>query len=126
VSILHIIAPYMAVAAGSALGALGRFALSVFLTRHCRTELPVGTLCVNIIGSFLIGALAAVGNLDSDGVTTAFLGHGLLGGFTTVSTFSIQTLTHLQQGKGHLAIANIVLSVLSCLLAAWLGWTLFG
>jgi CrcB protein len=116
----------LAVAAGSAVGGVLRFWLTDWMARTLPTHLPLGTLLVNITGSFAIGALAAAfldrGHASATTVWPALLMTGLLGGFTTFSAFSLQTLLLMQQGRWMDAAANVVLSVLLCLGAVWLGW----
>ncbi|MEI7823096.1 MAG: CrcB family protein, partial [Verrucomicrobiota bacterium] len=83
-----------------------------------------GTLFVNVTGCFLIGLL---GNLRENGpgdFDRYFLMVGVMGGYTTFSTFSLQTLELLQKGSAPLALANIALSLVLCLLGVWLGHAL--
>lgn len=116
----------LAVAFGSAVGGVLRFWLTAFVARVVPTHLPLGTLLVNVTGSFAIGALAAAfldrGHAGATTVWPALLMTGLLGGFTTFSAFSLQTLVLAQQGRWVDASANVVLSVFLCLAAVWLGW----
>ena len=116
----------LAVAFGSAVGGVLRFWLTDLVARVWPTHLPVGTLLVNVTGSFAIGALAATfldrGHASATTVWPALLMTGLLGGFTTFSAFSLQTLLLMQQGRWVDASANVALSVLLCLAAVWLGW----
>ena len=116
----------MAVAFGSAVGGVLRFWLTAWIARVLPAHLPLGTLLVNVTGSFAIGALAAAFLYRGDGGATtvwpAFLMTGLLGGFTTFSAFSLQTLQLTHQGLWVPAVANVLLSVLLCLGAVWLGW----
>ena len=116
----------VAVALGSAVGGVLRFWLTACVARALPTHLPLGTLLVNVTGSFAIGALAAAflyrGDVSATTVWPAFLMTGLLGGFTTFSAFSLQTLQLAHQGLWVPAAANVLLSVLLCLGAVWLGW----
>jgi len=84
--------------------------------------LPVGTWLVNVVGSLVFGFVAAL-YADREWVRL-FVLVGLLGGFTTFSSFSNETLGLLQAGKHGPALAYILLSVLVCVLAAWAGLTL--
>ena len=88
---------------------------------------PFGTLTVNVLGSFLIGVVFVVTGPDSRILVSAdvrqFLTIGILGGFTTFSSFTVQTLTLLREGDLQAAIANVGLSVVVGLLAAWAGET---
>ena len=116
----------LAVAAGSAVGGVLRFWLTAWVARMVPAHPSLGTLVVNVTGSFAIGALAAAflarGHASATTVWPALLMTGLLGGFTTFSAFSLQTLMLTQQGRWMDAAANVVLSVLLCLGAVWLGW----
>lgn len=86
-------------------------------------DFPAGTLVVNILGSFLIGALifgsGAGGWLTQE--HRVFLAIGVLGGFTTMSSFSYETISFLQEGALRDAAVNVFLMVGSCLAATWLG-----
>ena len=116
----------LAVAFGSAVGGVLRFWLTAWVARVLPTHPYMGTLLVNVTGSFAIGALAAAfldrGHAGATTVWPALLMTGLLGGFTTFSAFSLQTLLLMQQGRWVDASANVALSVLLCLAAVWLGW----
>ena len=114
---------WFAIAAGGALGAMSRFALSHQTYEWFGRSFPWGTLSVNVIGSFLMGVLAVllVDKLDLSSEWRAFLMVGFLGAFTTFSTFSYETVQYLQVGEITKAMLNIIISVLSCLLALWLG-----
>jgi len=114
------------VAAGSAIGGLLRFWMTTWASAAVPHSLPLGTIAVNILGSFGIGAVAAMasGNPRAIGGPTGhhFLMAGLLGGFTTFSAFSLQTLVLLQQGRWSDAALNVTLSVGLCLGAVCAGW----
>ena len=86
---------------------------------------PYGTLVVNIIGSILMGLLYTIlfGRLDGD-VWRAGLMIGLLGAFTTFSTFSIETLNLLESGDHVLVAVNVILSVTLCITGCWIGMVL--
>lgn len=106
-------------AAGSVIRALVGLALP--------SRFPWATLVVNAAGSLLIGWLMTrLGGLEPEAYAKwhALLVVGFCGGFTTFSTFSWQTLEQLQKGAWGAAIANVVLSVVICLLAVWLGFRL--
>jgi len=116
---------FFAVAAGSALGGVARYALSGVVARAFGETFPWGTLTVNVVGSFLIGIVATVtgpdGRLLWSPVTRQLVLVGLFGGFTTFSSFSLQTLSLAQDGEWLRAAANVGLSVAVCLVAVWLG-----
>ena len=123
---------YFWIAVGGALGSVARFWLNgVVSTRLDVGEtFPLGTLVVNVAGSFVIGILAALvvpeGKMNSEGraFITQFLMIGVCGGFTTFSSFSLQTLTLLRDREWLYASGNVLLSVALCLLATWLGFML--
>ncbi len=116
----------LAIAGGGALGAVLRFGMSNAVYRILGREFPYGTLAVNILGSLLMGFLFVVmiERLAISAEWRAALLVGLLGAFTTFSTFSFETLALFENGEPLKAIANIVLSVFLCLTATWLGLTL--
>lgn len=114
-----------AVAAGGALGALARYWVSGLLYKHMGTWLPYGTLGVNVLGSLLMGVVFVL--VQQRGVPDAWrlaVAVGLLGAFTTFSTFSVDTLILLQQGAMARAVLNVIASVALCLTAAAVGMTL--
>ena len=119
---------YLWIAVGSALGGVSRFWLSGIIARAFGETFPWGTLLVNISGSFAIGIVAALTAPDA----RLFMGStarlaimaGFLGGYTTFSSFSLQTLALVQDGEWLLASANIALSVIACLVAVWAGYAL--
>ncbi len=119
-------AMYLWVALGGALGSVGRFWLSGAIADRCGQEFPWGTLIVNVTGSFVIGLFATIfepgGRLFATPDTRAFVLAGLCGGYTTFSSFSLQTLKLAQDGQWLWAGGNILLSVLLCLLGVWLGF----
>ena len=86
---------------------------------------PWGTLIVNVSGSFVIGLFASVTSPDGRWMTPAsfrqFFMLGICGGYTTFSSFSLQTLNLVEEGEWLIAGANVVLSVVACLVAVWLG-----
>ncbi|MFY0992939.1 fluoride efflux transporter FluC [Halomonas sp. C05BenzN] len=115
------------VAGGGALGGMGRLALSRLVARHLGAAFPWGTLAVNLSGALLMGMLAGVlgpSTPGGDGPVWQFLAIGLLGGYTTVSSLSLQTLTLWQQGRTHAALANLLVTLVVGLLALVFGWWL--
>ena len=118
---------YLWVAIGSALGGVGRYWCGVAFAERLGEGFPWGTIFVNVTGSFVIGAVAAMGaSLDWPWLPAhhvrAFVVVGLCGGYTTFSAFSLQTLTLLQEGAWAAALGNVALSVAVCLIAVWLGY----
>jgi CrcB protein len=110
---------YLAVMFGGAIGTGLRMALAVWCAAKYGEAFPVGTLAVNVIGSFAIGLSATL--LDPQGLARQVVMVGVLGGFTTFSSFSLATLNLLSAGEWWRAGANVLLSVALCLLAVWLG-----
>ena len=116
---------YLWIALGSALGGVGRYWLSGLVAQHIGETFPWGTMLVNITGSFVIGFFATLTGPDGRLLvgTTArqFVMVGICGGYTTFSSFSLQTLNLVRDGEWGRAGGNIVLSVVLCLIAVWLG-----
>ena len=110
--------PYLIVAFGSAIGGVSRFALGTWILHHYGAFLPWGTLAINILGSLLIGFFATS---LRDTPWQQFLMVGLCGGFTTFSSFSLETLNLLRDGHPGKALAYVGLSVGLCLIGVWLG-----
>ena len=100
---------------GGMIGAPLRF----FVGRAVR-KVPLGTFVINVTGSFLLGLLwAATGG---QGAWYSLLGTGLLGAYTTFSTFGVEAVTLWEQGRALLAISYVIASALCGLAAAWAGW----
>jgi CrcB protein len=116
---------YCWIALGSALGGVTRYWCSGVAARLFGETFPWGTLFVNVSGSFLIGLFATLtgpdGRMFAGSTARQFVMFGLLGGFTTFSSFSLQTLSLAQDSEWFQAGGNIVGSVVLCLLAVWLG-----
>lgn len=112
---------YCYIAAGGAIGACLRYFVTINIDSLFGKTLPFGTLTVNVLGSFslvlLYGFIERHELMDSP--YRALLGVGLLGAFTTFSTFSIETLTLLENGLLLKAAANVLINVCLCLLAGW-------
>jgi fluoride exporter len=121
-------AAYLWIAIGSALGGVARYWCSGVAARLIGETFPWGTIIVNIVGCFIIGFFATItgpdGRVFADTLTRQVVMIGLLGGYTTFSSFSLQTLALVQDGEWLLASANIALSVIACLLAVWAGYAL--
>ena len=105
---------------GGGLGSTARYAIST-VTKSLM-PFPIGTLTVNVVGSFLMGMLVTflIGKNFSESARL-LLAVGFLGGFTTFSSFSIETLTLFEKGNILAAMSNVVLNLLLGLPAAWLG-----
>jgi len=116
---------YIWIAFGSALGGMARHWLSGFVAQRFGEVFPTGTLIVNVTGSFVIGLVATLsdpgGRFLMSVTARQFAMLGVLGGYTTFSSFSLQTLNLARDGDWLYAGANVLLSVILCLLAVWLG-----
>ena len=111
----------LAVGLGGALGSVARFWIGLAVATALGTAFPWGTLVINVLGSFVIGAAAALPGSDT---WRAFLMAGVCGGFTTFSAFSLQTLALLRAGQAGAAACNVAASVGACVLAAAAGMSL--
>jgi CrcB protein len=111
------------IAAGGAAGALMRYWMSNGIYALFGRGFPYGTLTVNVVGSLLMGFcyVFMIERMDVSVEWRAALMIGLLGAFTTFSTFSIETLNLLESGEQMKAALNILLSVTLCILGCWLG-----
>lgn len=117
---------YLLVFAGGGIGGAARYWLSGLVYQRLGSEFPSGTLLVNVIGCLLIGLLMSI--FEDRFVLypslRIFLTIGILGGFTTFSSFSFETMALLRDGELFYASANVLLSVVTCLGATWLGSSL--
>lgn len=116
---------FLLVCVGGFLGTGARYGLNGLISRQFGETFPLGTLVINVLGSFLLGVIFVAGGADSRILVSAemrqFLMVGILGGFTTFSSFSLQTLSLLRSGELGAALLNVTLSVALGLLAAWAG-----
>jgi CrcB protein len=113
------------VALGSILGGPARYFVSGFVGRHIGETFPWGTMVVNVTGAFVVGLVAAVATIEGlfpMPVAWQFAVTGFLGSYTTVSSFSLQTLALVRDGQIMRAGGNVVLSVVLCLFAVALGY----
>ena len=108
---------------GGGVGATLRYWLQGVIYRFLGADFPYGTLAVNVAGSFFIGFLMAFfeERFVVQPALRLFLTIGILGGFTTFSSFSFETMSLLREGRYFSGTANVVYSVLNCLGATWLG-----
>jgi fluoride exporter len=116
---------YLWIMLGGAIGTGARFWCSGFAARTFGDTFPWGTLIVNVVGSFIIGLFVALTGPDGRmfvGTTARqFVTIGFCGGYTTFSSFSLQTLSLMNDGEWLGAGGNIILSVILCLVAVWAG-----
>lgn len=111
------------IAAGGSVGAVLRFLTQATVYEFVDRSFPYGTLVVNVMGSFLMGLLSIflVEKLNLSAEWHMAILIGVLGSFTTFSTFSIETLVLFEQGDIIKAMANVILSVILCISFVWLG-----
>lgn len=117
--------PLLWVGLGGMVGSAARYLLSGWVHGALGLAFPYGTLAVNVIGSFLLGALMWIG------LHTALLGPnarlalttGVMGGFTTYSAFNFETFRFLEERAWGLAALNVAATLFGCLAAGWLGWS---
>jgi CrcB protein len=116
---------YLWIMLGSALGGGARYWCSGFVANHFGASFPWGTVLVNVLGSFVIGFFNTLTGPDGrflvGSTARQFVMVGLCGGYTTFSSFSLQTLSLAREGEWLRAGGNVGVSVLLCLLAVWIG-----
>lgn len=113
----------MLVGLGGFIGSIGRYMISKWNTNECFIALPIGTLAVNILGSFIIGFLAGV-PIKSEWMTAdmrLLLMVGICGGFTTFSSFTNENMSLIQNGQYILAFAYTLMSIALGLAAVFIG-----
>ncbi|WP_395665173.1 fluoride efflux transporter CrcB [Methylocella sp.] len=117
------------VALGGALGSVSRYAVAE-LAAPWSARMPVGTIVINVAGSFVIGFFGALttahGRFPAPEGARIFMMVGFCGGFTTFSSFSLQTFDLLRLGAPWRAFANVALSVVACLAAVAFGYACAG
>ena len=120
------ISGFICVAVGSVLGAIARYFVSGLVARRFGETFPWGTLIINVSGAFLIGLLGAMAEKNASIMASPdpwlFAVTGFLGAYTTVSSFSLQTLTLARDGESGRAVSYVALSVGLCLGAVALGF----
>jgi CrcB protein len=119
---------YVWVAMGGALGSMARYAMSGWVSRLADGAFPFGTMVVNVTGAILIGFLAALSLPDGRVLLTPsvrlFAMTGICGGYTTFSTFSLETFNLMRDGELIQAGANVLFSVVLCLFGVALGYAI--
>jgi CrcB protein len=119
---------YISVALGSIVGAVARFLVSVLSVSQFGDGFPWGTLFVNVTGSFLIGFYAALTGPDGRLLVSArqrlFVMVGICGGYTTFSSFSLETLRLAQSGNVRTAFVYLLVSAVTWIASVWIGYAL--
>lgn len=122
---IEMLATYLWVAIGGALGSMARLGLGTWVAALTGPAFPWGTLLINVLGSFVIGLFGALtgpnGTVVVPPEARAFVMVGICGGFTTFSSFSLQTLELVDRGAILPAVGYIVGSVALCLIFVWVG-----
>jgi fluoride exporter len=109
------------VCTGGALGSGARYLVSTWAARVLGADFPRGTILVNATGSFVLAFLFALPGETLSVEARLFLGAGVMGGYTTYSSFNYETLALLERGAPALALANVLVTVVACLVAGLLG-----
>lgn len=121
---------YLAVMAGGAAGVGVRMFISNWIANHFGQTFPWGTLIVNVSGCLIIGIFTGLTGPDGMVMTSPVIRQvvaiGVLGGFTTYSSFSLQSINLLAEGEILYGIGNIFLTLLLCLAGTWIGLALAG
>ncbi|MBI5141716.1 MAG: fluoride efflux transporter CrcB [Nitrospirae bacterium] len=114
---------YLLVFLGGGLGAMARYGLSGLIHRYSGAEFPLGTMIINILGSIMIGLVMSMSEryMAITPNIRVFLTIGIMGGFTTFSSFSYETMALLQGGQLVAASVNVAGSVVCCIAGAWAG-----
>jgi CrcB protein len=120
--------PYLMAGLGGALGSVLRVVVSSVVSARMGEEFPFGTIVVNVTGAVVMGVIAGFGSTEPGKLilnepSRTFLMIGVLGGYTTFSSFSLQTFLLIEQGNLTGAFLNIFLSVLLCVAGIWLGFS---
>ena len=117
---------FLLVFLGAGIGGSLRHGVNLLALRHAGSDFPYGTLIINVAGSFVMGILAAwfasKAGASTEQPVKLFLMTGVLGGFTTFSSFSLQTLNLLREHAWWQAGSNVLLSVTLCLIAVAIGF----
>jgi len=117
------VARFLLICLGGAIGTGARYLVAVWMPRTVGTAFPYGTLLVNVSGSFLLGLLMQL-SLSTQVISAdmrLIIGAGILGGFTTYSTFNYETLALLREDAWGVALANTAATLIGCLVAGALG-----
>lgn len=118
-----IAAQYALIALGGALGAMARFGVSSWINDRASSSFPWGTFAVNLLGSILFGVIFVLvfSSVQQREALRLFALVGFMGAFTTFSTFSFETIRLIESGQPGLALTNVLASVFTCVVGAWVG-----
>jgi CrcB protein len=120
-----VMADLLLVMVGGALGSLARYGVGLGAAQLFGSTFPLGTMLINISGSFLLGVLVSLsGPMAISSGTRLFLGTGFCGGYTTLSTFSVETLNLMEKGSYGWALVYLLGNLGGGLMAAWAGFVL--
>jgi fluoride exporter len=110
---------------GGALGSLARYGVGLGVAQLFGSTFPLGTVLINISGSFVLGVLVSLsGSMAISSGTRLFLATGFCGAYTTFSTFSVETLNLMEKGSYGLALVYLLGNLVGGVLAAWAGFVL--
>jgi fluoride exporter len=114
---------YLSLMAGGALGTCSRYWMTTWVAKTYPADIAYGTLGVNVLGSFIIGVIFVLihDKMQIPENLKPFLITGFLGGFTTFSSFSLETVNHILEGQYWQALTYVLLSVVLCVLFCFLG-----
>ncbi len=115
---------FLLVCVGGAIGSGARYLVSTWAARALGTDFPRGTILVNATGSFVLAFVLGLPGEALSVEARLFLGAGLMGGYTTYSSFNYETLALLERGSAGLALANVLVTVVACLASGLLGLAL--
>jgi CrcB protein len=122
---MNLVAAYLVIGLGSALGGVARYGCGLLAAMLLPVVFPWMTIVINVIGSFVIGFFATLtgpdGRLLVGTLWRQFVMVGICGGYTTFSAFSLETFNLVRAGRPLAAGANLMLSLVFCLIAVWLG-----
>ncbi|HUA32688.1 MAG TPA: fluoride efflux transporter CrcB [Candidatus Binataceae bacterium] len=117
---------YLLIAIGGAIGSMARFGFSGLVARATGATFPYGTMFVNVTGAAIIGFFATLtgpdGRVLASAYTRQFVMVGICGGYTTFSSFSLETLNLINDGQWLAAGTNVLMSVMLCMIAVWAGY----
>jgi len=114
----------LAIALGGAIGSVARYVLSTFVLRVSGTLFPLGTFVVNVVGCLVFGAIAGASSqrVQISSTTRLFLLTGILGGFTTFSSYAFESFGLVRDGQFAWAAINVLGQVVAGIVGMWVGY----